>query len=317
MLRYRTFRNADPPLLCSIWRSRAGQCGFRQPVTVALLEQLVFGKLLFDYEGLILALDDGRPVGFAHASFGPDERQTAISRAAGVICVVCVRPDCAEAEVAAGLVERCEAYLRPRGAEVAYGGGVWPQCPFYLGLYGGCDLAGVLDSDPVAGLAFQARGFQEECRTAILRRGLSDFRLTPDRQQVQFRRRTMVQVIVDPPSRSWWEACTASDFDQTRFELLPRGGGTPLAHAVIRVVDWADGSFSGRVAGVIELEVEPQHRRQGLATFLLAEAFRILAGQGVAAVEAQTAEGNAAGVALLAKLGFRTIGHGTIFRKGL
>jgi len=317
MLRYRTFRNTDPPLVCALWRSRAGQCGFVQPVSVAVLEQLVFGKLHFDYEGLILALDDERPLGFAHASFGPDERQTAISRATGVICVVCVRPDCAEAEVAAGLVERCEEYLRLRGAEVAYGGAVRPRSPFYLGLYGGCDLAGVLDSDLVAGSALRARGFQEAGRTAILRRELSDFRLAPDRQQVQFRRRTMVQVIVDPAARNWWEACTTGDFDLTLFELLPRGGGEPLARAVVRAMDLASSSPSGRAAGVIELEVEPQHRRQGLATFLLGDALRVLASQDVAVVEAQTDEGDAAGIALFGKLGFRTIGHGTIYRKDL
>ncbi len=47
-----------------------------------------------------------------------------ISTEPGVICVVLVRPDCAEAEVAAGLLERCEDYLRRRGAKVLYGGGI-------------------------------------------------------------------------------------------------------------------------------------------------------------------------------------------------
>ena len=317
MLRFRTFRNTDPPLLAAIWRSRAGQSGLLQPVSVDLLEQLVFGKLHFDYAGLILALDGERPVGFAHASFGPDERQTWISTQTGVICLVCVRPDCAESEVAAGLLERCEAYLGSRGAKVVFGGAIRPRSPFYLGLYGGCDLPGVLDCDLVARSGFQARGFREVDLRVIFRRHLSGFRPPADRQQVQFRRRMMVQVIMDPPARSWWEACTTGDFELTRFELVPRGGGSIMAHAVVRAMDLADGSPTGRAAGVIELQVEPQHRRQGLATFLLAEALRVLASQGVAVIEAQIAESDAPAAALYEKLGFQPIGRGTVYWKEL
>ena len=147
MLTYRTFRNTDPPLLADLWQSRAGQPGLVQPVSPDLLEQLVFAKLYFDYGGLLLALDDGRPVGFAHAGFGPNLEESWFSTEAGVTCVVLVRPDCAEAEVAAGLLDRCEEYLRRRGAKVLYGGGFQPLDPFYLGLYGGSELPGVLDSD--------------------------------------------------------------------------------------------------------------------------------------------------------------------------
>ena len=93
MLRYRTFRNTDPPLLCAIWRSRDGYPGLSQPVSVELFEQLVFSKLHFDYEGLVLALEDERPVGFAHASFEPDEQRAAMSTKTGVVCAICVRPD--------------------------------------------------------------------------------------------------------------------------------------------------------------------------------------------------------------------------------
>ena len=78
-----------------------------------------------------------------------------------------------------------------------------------------------------------------------------------------------------------------------------------------RVAPW------GRAAGVIEVEVEPSHRRQGLATFLLAEALRVLAGHDVAEVEAQIAAEDAAGAGLYTKLGFQPAGRGTVYRKEL
>jgi hypothetical protein len=173
MLTYRTFRNSDPPVLAALWQSRTGQAGLWQPVPSDLLEQLVFSRLYFDYGGLWLALDDGQPVGFAHAGFGPNADGKWIGTDAGVICVVLVRPGCAEAEVAAGLVERSEDYLRRRGAKVFYGGGLQPLAPFYLGLYGGSELPGILDSDLVARGVFAARGYCETERTVLMRREIS------------------------------------------------------------------------------------------------------------------------------------------------
>ncbi len=93
---YRTFRNTDPPLLTALWRSRAGQSGLLQPLSVDVLEQLVFAKLYFDYEGLSIACDGDRAVGFAHAGFGPNAERNWISTATGVICIVLVGQDTAE-----------------------------------------------------------------------------------------------------------------------------------------------------------------------------------------------------------------------------
>ena len=114
MLTYRPFRNADPPVLAEIWRSRR-QAGLAQPVSPDLLEQYVFAKLYFDYNGLILACRDGQPVGFVHAGFGPSADENAVSTELGTTCLVLARHDCPQDEVAAGLLDRSEAYLRLTG----------------------------------------------------------------------------------------------------------------------------------------------------------------------------------------------------------
>ena len=116
MLSYRTFRNTDPPLLTTLWRSRRGLVGLMQPVSVDLFEQFIFGKLYFDYHGLVLALDDGQAVGFAHAGFGPNESLRRISNQRGVVCLLIVRPELGsqQEEIAAGLLARCEEYLWDR-----------------------------------------------------------------------------------------------------------------------------------------------------------------------------------------------------------
>ncbi len=315
MLTYRTFRNTDPPVLTEIWRSRSGQRGLAEPISPDLLEQLVFAKLYFDYSGLIVARDEDRPVGFAHAGFGPNETEDGISTELGLTCLVMVRPDCAEVEVAEGLLTRCEAYLHARGARVLYGGGIRPLAPFYLGLYGGSELPGVLESDHLARDLYTAHGYREIDRTLILQRDLDGFQSVTDRRQMQIRRRMIVEMSEDPPARNWWEACTLGEFNLTRFELVPRGGGTAVAGATFRSMEPSGTSGIARAAGLIDLEVAEPLRRRGLAVFLLSEAFRQFIRQGIMLVEAQTMQHNAAALGMYHKLGFQQVGQGSVFRK--
>lgn len=315
MLQYRSFRNTDPPVLASIWRSRRGQPGLWQPISCDLLEQYVLGKLYFESEGLIIAREDDRPVGFGHAAFGPNEAENGISTELGVICMLMVRPDCAEAEVASGLLEQCEAYLFRRGAKVLYGGAIRPLNPFYLGLYGGSELPGVLESDVIARQVYPQHDYREIDRTCVLRREVASFQAAANRQQIQLRRSTVVEVTIDPPSRTWWEACTTGEFDLTRFRLVSRGGGPVLASALLRNLEPTGAGGPTGAAGLIELEVDPAQRRQGVATFLLGEVFHQLARQGVALLEVQTMQQNAAALTFYQKLGFTPVDQGIVFRK--
>ena len=54
---------------------------------------------------------------------------------------------------------------------------------------------------------------------------------------MQVRRQMMVEVTADAPTRTWWEACTVGEFDLTRFELVPRGGGSAVATATFRSME--------------------------------------------------------------------------------
>lgn len=317
MLTYHPFRNTDPPVITALWRSRAGQPGLLPVVSMDLFEQLVFAKLYFDYDGLIVARDDGRPVGFAHAGFGANEARNGISTDAGVICLVLVRPGCAEAEVAAGLLEQCERYLRGRGAKMLYGGGLRPFNPFYVGLYGGSELPGVLDSDAVARQVFAAHGYEETERTIIMHREMAGFEAVVDRRQMEIRRRMIVEVSGDPPSHTWWDACTLGEFDLTRFALMPRGASSPAAYAVFRNMEPSGSTGFARAAGLIELHVDEVFRRRGLGVFLLTEAFRQFLRDGIAVVETQTPQQDVAALGLLQKLGLKQVGQGSVWRKAV
>jgi ribosomal protein S18 acetylase RimI-like enzyme len=315
MFHFRSFRNTDPPVVTSIWRSRSGQQGLAQPVSVDLLEQLVFGKQHFDYPGMILAWDDREPIGFAHAGFGPNDQRTWVSSDRGVISLLLVRPDYAQSEAPAELLARAERYLRDRGAKEIFGGGFRPYCPFYLGLYGGSELPGVLKSDEVSLTLYPASGYQEYQQTRVIQRDLSGFRPLVDREQMQLRRAMALETVIDASGRDWWEASTVGDFDLTRFDLRPRGSQTLLGCATFRAMDAVGSPGPTRRAGLIELWVDPARRGEGLATYLLGEAMLELSREGYSMAEAQVTGDNAAAWALYQKLGFQQTDEGVVFWK--
>ena len=162
-----------------------------QPMSMAVLERYVLSRALLRSpradRGLRRPKADKKIVGFAHAGFGPSADQNTLSTERGVTCLVLLRPD-AEPSVAGELLARCEGYLRASGSKTLFGGGNYPLSPFYFGLYGGSELAGVLDSDPKLQALFRDQGYREIGRSLILRRDLTQFRPIVDRQQMQIRR---------------------------------------------------------------------------------------------------------------------------------
>jgi ribosomal protein S18 acetylase RimI-like enzyme len=284
-------------------------------VDLEVFEQFVLAKPYFDPEGLILACNGDCVLGFAHASLGANDAEDDISTDLGTTALLIIRPGCDEAQVAAGLLERSEAYLRQRGAKVIYGGGIRPLNGFYLGLYGGSELPGIPESDTVAQATFTSHGYREIDRTLLFHRDLSTFEAVVDRRQMQVRRQMLVEVVVDPPTRTWWEACTLGMFEIVRFALVPRIGGSPVATAMFRRMELVPTALHPLSVGLIEVWVEESARRRGLAIFLLSEAFRQFIRESTREVEVQAMQHNLAAQALYRKMGFQQFGQGSVFRK--
>jgi ribosomal protein S18 acetylase RimI-like enzyme len=311
---YRPFRNSDPPALVEIWCQQPPLRGRLSSVSTAWLDLLVFAKLYFDRQGLILACDGETPVGFVHAGFGPSDDFSRLSTERGVTALLMIVPRDDQRQIAAELLARSEQYLAGRGARELYAGTVLPLCPFYLGLYGGSELPGVLASD--AALEFyRAAGYEVCQRRVILQRGLTGWRPLVDRQQVQIRRRYEVAEVIDPPPANWWEACTFGHMVRTRFVLTERDGGPPCGTATFWDLEPLASRWGVQAAGLIELEIASPVRRQGLATFLVGEALRQLQSEGNTLVEVHVASDNVAATVLFTKLGFHEIDQGVVLHK--
>ncbi len=318
MPQIRPFTNLDPPAIAEVWQGCAQQPGLTLPVSVDLFERLVFSKLYFPQSRLFLAWEGGKPLGFAHAAFGPDSTRTWISTDIGVVCMLLVCPDCPRRDVVAGqLLDCCDRFLADSGASIIQGGSAPPLTPFYAGLYGGSMPPGIFATDSFTRDMFDAAGYRVSGNTLICRRSLADFRPAVDRQTMQVRRLMRLTALADPPSRDWWEAMEIGEFDLTRFELSPRRPGPPVASLTVRDMGPPSPDLPGPAAGIVDLFVSETQRRQGMASFLLTEAFKQLLQQGVGSVEAHISADDIAAKALCRKLGLQVAAEAVQFRKEL
>ena len=282
---------------------------------VARLDELILAKPYFDPQGLIVATQDETPIGFVHAGFGPSEDLSTLLKKQGVVSALVVPDDPRHEGIADALLERAEEYLRQAGAEQIMAGGAGTVCPFYLGLYGGSRLPGILDSDTAALQVYLRHGYTARDQIAVLHRELSSFRPLSDRTQLQIRRSTQLNVVEDPPARSWWEACTLGSFEQIAVQMDPKDLGQPWASARFWSMGPLGQAWGVNAVGLIDIEVDPNRRGGGVATCLLGEALRPLSQRGIMLVEAQVSLSNAAALRLLKRLGFVQIDAGTVLLK--
>ncbi len=315
VIRYRPFLNSDPPAIAEIWRNAAPMRGCVQSITPSDFDHMVLSKPYFDRHGLILALDGERPVGFVHAGFGPSDDMSRVSHERGVTCILLVASDADVATIERGLLQHSEEYLTSRGARELYGGSARPLNPFYLGLYGGSELPGILASDTRRCDLFQLMGYEAVRRRAVMQRRLTGYRPPIDRRMMLVRRNYEIDVDLDPRSSSWWEASTLGQTDRTKIMLTRRGDRSPSAAITVWDMEPLASSWGVHAMGLTDLEVDEEVRRQGLATFLLGEALRQLHKHGVMLVEAQVDRDNEGMLDLLKKLDFKEIDEGICFCK--
>ncbi len=314
MLQYRPFLNTDPPRIVEIWRAYPPSRSRVQSVSVDVLERHVFSKPYFDRQGLIMALDDDLPVGFVHAGFGASEDQRTLDKSKGVTAMIMVLPHPRQDEILEELLGRSEQYQAEQGAREIYGGGCSPLNPFYIGLYGGCQIPGILSSDPELVQLYERSGYEASCRKRVLQRQLAGFRPKIDRAQMLIRRKYRIEPALDPAVRSWWEACTYGNASRTMFRIFPRQSDESVGEVIFWDMEPLASSWGVHANGLLHLDVSADDA-ESLATFLVGEAFRQIQSQGVKLVEVQCDESDQPALAFYQSLGFEEVDCGTVYRK--
>ena len=287
MLRFRSFHNFDPPALANIW---AEQSRFGVPcleVTPGILERHVLGKIFFQREGLVVALQGSKPVGFAHAGFGPSQAGVGLDTSVGVICVVAITPAEARKEVAEGLIRLCEEYLRGSGARQIFVGGAPFVEPFWVGICPGARPPGIPEGYPVVHEILQDLGY-----TAVQRRRVFHVCLQkccppirPEFLRIQIS--YVVSSMGEVELFSWWELATLASFQLEGYELRDRRSSRPVARLRILYHDSPGGWAVPRCVSVWDIsEMPPSLGKEGEA-FMIAQVANELTRRGVEALAIQ------------------------------
>lgn len=304
MIAYRAFRNGDPPHLARIWNAQPPLEGRLRAVTPQVIDDHVLSKPYFDRRGLIVAEDEGRVVGFAHAGFGPTADGAQLDRSQGSILALMVQPGGDEQHIARGLLEACENYLVAAGATTLRGGSPIVLNPFYWGLAGGCGVPGVLSNERLVLETLRHAGYTDGRRHRLFSRRLPGFRPPFDRLQMQWHRSLPITVDADHVTATWWEACVLASSECTRSNL---GAAARSRQAALRFWDlrpWADG-WGERGQGLLEFMCDEAAWSDGLATYTWSETLTQFQQQGVSIVLARTTAEDTRLAGLLTQLGFQ------------
>lgn len=317
MFEYRRFLNQDPPQIVALWHAcRLGR-GAAGGFTSDALELLNFAQRYFDREGLIVAVDSGSGeiIGLVHAGFGPNQDESDIDTSVGVICMILVRPDFRRRGIGRELISRAESYLRSRGAETILAGPAAPFDAFYVGMYGGSQPSGFLESDPDSAPFLTALGYEPIEQFAVLQRDLQTGRDPMNFKVVTVRRKTEVAMVSGPEKPSWWWTTRYGRLDSLRFLLVPKGGGRAFAGVTILGLDLYLPRWQERVIGLTDLRVSEDDRRKGYAQSLLLEIAKRLREELVNKLEAHVSESNPAALKTFESAGFHRVDTGIVYRK--
>ncbi len=316
MIQYRSFLNTDPPLIERIWRQQKPIRGQVESVTQLNLDHLILSKPYFESAGLILAIDESGdqplPLGFVHAGFAPTEDLSDIDTKIGIICQLKIVPGNDTEIIASELLKRACEYLKSRGAAQVHAGSHFPFAPFYLGLYGGSQIPGILVEDAEALKAMLDFGFVENDRIVVFERQLIGFKTVADRKQISLRRQYQINAISDPLEKSWWESCTRGMTERDRFSVYHKKDQNVCGSVSFWDVQPLANRWGSLARGMYDLVIPEENRGLGLATFLVGESLRHLMQQGVGIVEAQTWASDLAAIGVFKKLGFDEVSQGVL-----
>jgi GNAT superfamily N-acetyltransferase len=291
VITFRRFKNTDPPAMADVWNESHPARSAYPLRTPGLLERWIFSKPYFDPDGLIVAVDDtdNKVVGYILAGFGPNEELSALDYTQGVICSLAVRPDSRRHGTARDLVHRAEQYLTARGATTLRAGPRWPYCPFGFGLYGGTNCPGFLASDPGADPFFKSLGYAPAGTTLVFHKKLDTPLSIADGRFGLLRKRYETQILRAAGVPSWWHDCVWGTLEPVEFRMVDKLMNNFLA---ARAIVWELEGYGWRwgfpSAGVLDVQVRQDLRRQGLGKLLMAQVLRFLQDQffGICEVQA-------------------------------
>ena len=315
MVLYRSFRNDDPPGLAAVWNEAFTGRGEVRLRHSSPFEGYLLAKPYFDRAGLIVAVEDGVLVGFAHAGFGPNSTQTGLEYGTGVVCAIGVRPSHRRRGIGSELLRRTESYVTGKGARGLYAGPMAPLNPFYFGLSGGSETAGFLVSDADAEPFLARHGYQVRDTALVFQRLLNQPINVADCRFPALRRRFEVRIVPRTGTGTWWQECVQGPVEVIEFLLEDKQTGALVARMGVWEMELFSWRWNQPAVGIVDIEVRRELRRQGFAKYLLTQMLRYLQDQFFGIAEVHAARANEAVIGLYGSVGFEQVDVGRLYGK--
>ncbi len=317
VVEYRTFHNCDPPGLLKLWH--AGNLGpsAAEGFPCDIFELFVFSQPFFDRKGLIVAVSDGRIIGFAHAAFTCNAEQTALDRTQGVLSALIVHPEFRRTGVGYELVRKAEEYLKARGSKVICAGAGLDANGFYNGMYGGLQASGFSAIAAPWNEFMGKLGYESGRNTKILHRNLTQGRDPVSARLIRHRRRLNLVITDRVGDLPWWWHVRFGHLDALKFSLQERHNDAVVASGQIIGLDVFVPKWGVRSVGLRDVVVPPEQRRHGYGLSLVLEICRRLREQSIQLIEAQVDSENQAAGELFAAAGFEQVQELVTFHRSL
>jgi ribosomal protein S18 acetylase RimI-like enzyme len=124
------------------------------------------------------------------------------------------------------------------------------------------------------------------------------------------RRKYEVRILPRGGIGTWWRECTEGPLEMVEFRLEEKLTGKVMAVATAWDMETYSQRWHEAAVGIVQIEVQPAVRRQGLAKFLLDQLLRHLQDQCFLRTEVNTSPDDEAASNLFKGLGFQQIDVG-------
>ena len=314
---FRPFHNADPPHLLKLWHAANLGPSAAGEFPCEILELAVYSRPYFDRKGLILAVDGEQIAGMVHAGFSGTADGSELNRSSGVISSIVVHPDYRRKNIGHQLIKKAEAYLAARGARLVTAGGGPDGNGFYHAIYGGVEPSGFSSESAPWDEFFGSCQYERSAVTKVLHRDL-DVGSAPINSRLLRNRRRLNMSITDRISnQSWWWFARYGHRDALQIEMVDRRSNNTVATGQIVGLDVYIPKWGMRAAGIRDVAVKQNERRQGYAFSLVVEACRQLREQSIRLVEVQINEDNTAAIELATKAHFQPVAELKTYQRQL
>lgn len=238
MLTIRPFTNVDPVVVLEIWNENVGVYPSQFfSLSADILDSQLFGSVLFDPNGFLIAEQNGKPVGFIHASFPSNLRGNGIDPRCGIIHPPLLRPGCEFAdEVRQRLLEAAEHFLIERGVVRCRAGGRGGTTPFYTGLYGRTSPFGIFAEDRLSIDLFEQAGYTPIEYYDRLRLNLTKYQTPHSQALLETHRRYVIQKTAVWKPRDWWDANIHRNFHSYEWVVRERNQAAPYSAPIAGAV---------------------------------------------------------------------------------